>query len=77
MKLTGTAKKKREEKSNGISLVCVHQHWETNKKIETTFLFSISVFSLGLWLFIITLSGILTVDISAGLQVGGVMDSPI
>ena len=34
MKLTGTAKKKREEKSNGISLVCVHQHWETNKKIE-------------------------------------------
>lgn len=41
-----------------------------------SFLFAIHVFLLGLWLFMIPLSGTLAVAISGGLQVGGVVDSP-
>lgn len=72
MKLTGTTKKEREERRNQIPGIYDHQYWETGKKIKTSFLFAVSVVLLGLWLSVITFPGI-----SGGLQVGGVMDSPI
>lgn len=44
-----------KEKRNQIPLAYVHQYWETNEKIKTSFLFAIRVFLLGLWLFMIPL----------------------
>lgn len=75
MKLTGTAEKmKRKEKSDSSGLCS--SVLGNKQKIKTSFFFAIHALLLGLWLFIITLSGTVAVGISGGSQVSGVVDSP-